>query len=181
MAENTRTGGIEGRDDPRLSRALRGVVIEAVAEAQRRGAPTVEAEHLLLALSLEVAGPAAHALAAAGLDHTGIERALRAEREAGLAAAGVAPIPDERLRAAPRLQRPRWGASAREALVSAHRLSARTRRPGPGGRAGHGAGLGSGTADVDLLKALLAIELGTVPRALALAGIDRQAILSAAA
>ena len=156
-----------GHDDRRVSRALRGVIIDAVAEAQRRGAPAVEAEHLLLALSLDTTTPIARGLASVGLDHAGIERALRAERDAALEAAGVAPIPEDRLAAAPRPARPRWGASAREALVGAHRIAARTHR--------------ARTAEHDLLDALLRLQLGTVPRAIAIAGIDRQAIIDAAA
>ncbi|MFF1572935.1 Clp protease N-terminal domain-containing protein [Leifsonia sp. NPDC058292] len=145
-----------------LSRALRSVVIGSVAEAQRRNAPTVEAEHLLLALSLETGTPAAAALDAAGLDHAGVERMLRAERETSLRTAGVEPVPEERLAAAPRPARPRWGASARDVLVRAHRASARSHR--------------SRTAETDLLVALLQLELGTVPRAFTLAGVDRASI-----
>ncbi|MFF1635077.1 Clp protease N-terminal domain-containing protein [Leifsonia sp. NPDC058248] len=154
-------------DDRRLSRALRTIIIRAVSEAQRRGASLVEAEHLLLSLSLETGGPTATALSASGLDHAGIERVLRAERERSLEAAGVAPIAEERLAASPRVARPRWGASAREVLVRAHRAAALTRR--------------KRTAEVDLLSGILGLELGTVPRALDLAGVDRHAILVAAA
>jgi ATP-dependent Clp protease ATP-binding subunit ClpA len=154
-------------DDRRLSRALRAIIIRAVSEAQRRGASLVEAEHLLLSLSLETGSPAATALSASGLDHSGIERVLRAEREASLEAAGVVPIAQERLTAAPRVTRPRWGASAREVLIRAHRGAALTRR--------------TRTAETDLLSAILGLELGTVPRALDLAGADRHAILVAAA
>ncbi|WP_431277732.1 Clp protease N-terminal domain-containing protein [Leifsonia poae] len=151
-----------GRGEAPLSRALRSIIIASVTEAQRRNAPNVEAEHLLLALSLEKGTPAAAALDAAGLDHAGIERMLRAEREASLRYAGVEPVVEERLAAAPRVTRPRWGASSRDVLVRAHRESARSHR--------------TRTAESDLLLAILDLELGTVPRALALVGVDKAAI-----
>ncbi|MFF1878570.1 Clp protease N-terminal domain-containing protein [Leifsonia sp. NPDC058230] len=150
--------------DRPLSRALRSVVIRSITEAQQRSAALVEAEHLLLALSLEKGTSAAAALDAAGLDHAGIEAVLRAERDASLRVAGVEPIPEERLQAAPRVTRPRWGTSARDVLVRAHRAATATRR----GR----------TAETDLLAAILGLDLGTVPRALDLAGVDRAAILA---
>jgi ATP-dependent Clp protease ATP-binding subunit ClpA len=163
MAESTdpRDPQRESERDRRLSRSLRTTVLLAVEEAQRRNAPTVEAEHLLLALALPPETPAQRALVRAGLDHAGVEAALRAEREAGLRAAGVEPVPEERLRAAPRPHRPRWGASAREALVAAHRAAA-----------GHRGGHPARTVESDLLAGILDLQLGTVPRALAIAGID---------
>jgi ATP-dependent Clp protease ATP-binding subunit ClpA len=151
-------------DAHRLSRSLRAIVIRSVTEAQQRGASLVEAEHMLLALSLEKGTPAAAALEASGLDHAGIDAALRAERDASLRVAGVEPISEERLRAAPRVTRPRWGTSARDVLVRAHKAAAATQR--------------SRTAETDLLAAILGLDLGTVPRALDLAGVDRAAILA---
>jgi D-alanyl-D-alanine carboxypeptidase len=153
---------VEKNDDRPLSRALRGVIMAGVSEAQKRGAPLVEAEHLLLALSLESGSPVAAALDAAGLDYAGIDKVLRTERDVSLRHAGVEPVPEERLSASPRTARPRWGASARDVLVRAHRVSAHSHR--------------SRTAETDLLLAILELELGTVPRALDLAGIDRASI-----
>ena len=156
MAENT-------AERP-LSRAMRAVIVGSVVEAQRRGAALVEAEHLLLSLSLQKGTPVAAALEDAGLDHSGIEEKLRAEREASLRAAGVEPVPEDRLVAAPRVSRPRWGTSARDVLARAHRAASASRR--------------SRTAETDLLIAVLDLDLGTVPRALALAGVDKDAILA---
>lgn len=160
----------ETRDDRRLSRSLRATVTRAVEEARRRGASLVEAEHLLLALAAARGTSAQRTLAASGLDHAGIEAALRAERDASLRAAGVEPVPEERLTAAPRIARPRWGASARDALVRAHQIAGR----------GHGRDRDRDgrTAEADLLAGILTIELGTVPRAIAIAGIDRAALLA---
>lgn len=147
-----------------LSKALRAIVIESVSEAQRRNAPLVEAEHLLLALAREGGAPVRDALRDAGLDPDGLETALRAERAAGLRAAGVTPPPVERLTASPRVTRPRWGASAKEALSRAHRVSVAQRR--------------QRSSEADLLTAIVGLELGTVPRALILAGVDRQALVA---
>jgi len=149
-----------------VSRALRPVVIRAIAEAQRRNAPLVEAEHLLLALSTEGDAPVRTALAEAGLDPDGLAAVLAAERAASLRVVGVTPPSEDRLAAAPRVTRPRWGASAKEALVRAHRVTVANRR--------------QRAAEVDLLSALFGLELGTVPRALALAGVDRNAVVARA-
>jgi ATP-dependent Clp protease ATP-binding subunit ClpA len=164
--------GAHGGDLPapvrgqRLSRAFRALIVNAIDEARRRNASLVEAEHLLLALTAPDS-PARPVLLQAGLDHDGVEAALRAERAAGLRAAGVEPVPEERLTASPRVGRPRWGTSAREVLVRAHRVSILR------GRA-------ASTTPGDVLAALAGLELGTVPRALELAGIDRAALAEAA-
>ena len=153
-------------DETDFPRTLRPIILRAVSEAQRRGDSAVEAEHLLLALADDSGRETAATLAAAGLDHAGVIRVLRAERAASLAAAGVAPVPEERLISAARVTRPRWGASARQAMVIATRA-----RTGPERR--------RRLAEKDLAIALLDLQLGTVPRALALAGVDRQALITA--
>ncbi|MGO4593232.1 Clp protease N-terminal domain-containing protein [Leifsonia sp. 2TAF2] len=149
-----------------LSRALRQLVVRSITEAQLRNAGLVEAEHLLLALSREGSAPIRSALEGAGLDPDGLGTALDAERAASLRVAGVTPVPAERLAASPRVIRPRWGASFKDALARAHRVGTANRHQRMG--------------ELDLLAALLGLELGTVPRALTLAGVDRQAVLSAA-
>ncbi|MDN4615886.1 Clp protease N-terminal domain-containing protein [Leifsonia sp. F6_8S_P_1B] len=151
----------------RLSRAFRALVVAAIDEARGRNASLVEAEHLLLALTADPGSPVGPVLRHAGLDRERVEAALRAERAAGLRAAGVEPVPEERLAASPRVGRPRWGTSAREVLVRAHRISLLR------GRA-------AATTPSDVLAALAGLELGTVPRALELAGIDRSALAEAA-
>lgn len=148
-----------------LSKALRAVVIASVAEAQRRNSTLVEAEHLLLALSRDGSSPIREVLADAGLDPDGLEVALRTEREASLRVAGIEPLGEERLVSSPRVARPRWGASAKEALSRAHRVASAHRRQRSG--------------EADLVTAILGLELGTVPRALLLAGVDRPAVVAA--
>lgn len=165
MSETTSGTGGNTPGQP-LSRALRELVARAIAEAQRRNAALVEAEHLLLALADAEGSPVQAVLTEAGLDTAGVDAALAAERAASLAVAGVTPPPADRLLASPRVARPRWGASAREALVRAHRAAAAQRR--------------QRSAEIDLLAGLFALELGTVPRALTRAGVDRPAVLAAA-
>lgn len=160
------TSGAQNVPGQPLSRALRPVILRAVTEAQQRGSGTVEAEHLLLALSRDGSLPVRTVLADAGLGPDGLDAALAAERAASLRVAGVTQPPADRLAASPRLTRPRWGASAREALVRAHRVAAANRRQRSG--------------ELDLLAAILGLELGTVPRVLTLADVDRQGLLTSA-
>lgn len=130
----------------------RNIVDSAWEQARADGAGTVEAEHLLLALTLE---PEVQKL---GLDHEEIAEALDREEERSLAAVGInrgdydAPV--SRRRAA----NPKLGASAKLAIQRA--LTVTTRR---GQRR---------ITIANLLLGLLGAEHGRVPRALQLAGID---------
>ena len=142
---------------------LKAVVMRAIDEAIRRGAPNVEAEHLLLAIAAgrEVA---ARTLAEFGLDHGAVDAALRGEREHALRAAGIEPVAEERLQST-RRSRPGWGASVREAFRRApYRARSRPDR--------------ERLAIADTLIGILRADLGTVPRALAYAGVDRAALIS---
>ncbi len=69
--------------DERLGAPLKRVVMRSIDEAVRRGAPSVEAEHLMLAIAAEDE-VAARTLAGFGLDTAGIDAALDAERERAL-------------------------------------------------------------------------------------------------
>ena len=153
-------------DDERLGATLKQVVQRSIDEAVRRGASQVEAEHLLLSIAA-TDDPAADALAEFGLDHAAIDAALSRERERALRAAGIEPVADERLHAT-RSSRPRWGSSIRDALrradFRAHRDRARAER--------------ERLAVADALVGVLRAELGTVPRALAYAGVDRSALIA---
>ncbi|HEX5617181.1 MAG TPA: Clp protease N-terminal domain-containing protein [Solirubrobacteraceae bacterium] len=135
----------------RFSHEARDVVKAAEAEARELGSPTIEAEHLLLALADRVA-----ALPAVGLDHDGVLAALDAERDRSLAAVGVSASGFER---APLATKPKFAASAKSALELALRetLVRGDRRILPG----------------HLLLGVLRPQAGTVPRALAQAGVDR--------
>ena len=154
---------LEGSGFPQTARAL---FTKASEEAARRGSSTIEAEHLLLALTADPHSAASATLAPVGLDHERFEAALAEERTRSLAFAGVGPIDPERLVATPHPKaRPSWGASVREAMGVMHRITPHGRQTRRG-------------VEVNILIALLSADLGTVPRALAIAGVDRPALLA---
>lgn len=142
---------------------LRKIVHAAIDQAAARNSASTEAEDLLLAITAS-RSPVAGILASAGLDHAGILRLLRAERERSLAALGIPPIDPEQLRATPRAARPSWGASLRAALL-------RARQPGARGRARRR------ITTASVAVSVLLAGYGTVPRALAYGGIDRDALI----
>ncbi len=138
---------------------------QAEVEAKRDGARCIEAEHMLLALT---AGgtETGRLLNEVGLDRDRLAAALLAERSQSLAYAGIE-LPPESLPGASGPDRPIFlGTSAKEALRRGMHSSHRAPRARP--------------ARLDLLIGILQAELGTVPRALAIAGIDRVALISRA-
>ncbi|MQA74647.1 MAG: hypothetical protein GEU88_09960 [Solirubrobacterales bacterium] len=142
----------------RFTRDAKAAVSRSHAEAQAEGSPTIEAEHLLLALSRDE-GPTGYVLQSAGLDADSIRTALAGELEDGLGAVGVStPDPDSLASAAPAVRSPRFATSAKLALERSLRVA-----QARGDRrllCGH------------ILVAILRAEVGTVPRALRLAGVD---------
>jgi ATP-dependent Clp protease ATP-binding subunit ClpA len=146
----------------------RAAMMAAIVEAQRRGASSVEAEHVLLALAADRGTPVAALLAEYGLDHDGIARALDLEREQSLRAIGmIEPPTPARLTATRAESRPRWGASSQEAVGRATWAASRAGRQGR-----------HGITVADLLFGVLCLEYGTLPRALIYAGVDRLALRS---
>jgi ATP-dependent Clp protease ATP-binding subunit ClpA len=152
----------------RFTKDARAVVKDAEAEARRLGAPAIEAEHLLLAMALHPGTPAARVLAETGLDHEAIVAALEAETERSLLAVGIVPSELEPPGGAvATLGRIRMGASAKLALERALR-----------------AALGRNDRRIVALHILLGVlkaQAGTVPRALALADVDRAGLADRAA
>lgn len=144
----------------RFAREAKIVVSNAESEARGLGSATIEAEHLLLALSdSDPATAVGQALAASGLDRERLEQALASERERSLMAVGIS-IHDFDLPAPHPASKPRWAAGAKSALEHALRISLvrGDKRIAPG----------------HILLALLRAEAGTVPRALNEAGVDRR-------
>jgi ATP-dependent Clp protease ATP-binding subunit ClpA len=137
-------------------------------EAKQSGAKFIEAEHMLLALVSDRESDAAKLLSEFGLDRERLNSALGDERRRTLAFAGMK-APDVKLVEATELESsPSLGTSAkaavRRALIGSHKYH----RRGPRLRS------------TDLLAGILEAELGTVPRALAIAGIDRDALIARA-
>lgn len=145
----------------RFTHDARAVTTNAVAIARELGSPRVEAEHLLLAVAHDDC-PAARAMDAQGLDYDGLVAALEREAERSLAAVGVAA---EAGPFSPWVQERRFATSANLALERALRAAVTRRHR-------H---IACGHVALGVLRA----EVGTVPRALQIAGIDR-AELSAA-
>ena len=153
--------------DLALPRQLHSIGQRAIAEATGRRASSVGAEHVLLAIAADPDAPTAQALAASGLDYSGLADALTIERARSLAAADIQPIDPALLVSAPRAVRPGWAASVRDLLRTADK---------PAARAAARAGV-AGALEVELTIGILRAELGTVPRMLAIAGVDRRAII----
>lgn len=131
----------------RFTKTARAVVEQATnVEAAALGARTVEAEHLLLALSQTI-----------GIEHGAIIKALEAETAASLDSVGVSMRPPL---SPSRSRQPRMGASTKIALHRA--LEAALARGDREIRAEH------------VALGVLAADVGTVPRALAIAGLDRR-------
>jgi Clp amino terminal domain, pathogenicity island component len=170
-------------DDEQLNGNLKEVVFRAIEEARRRGSDSVEAEHLMLALAWNRASVPALLMADVDLDYESLDAALTEERARSLAFVGIANFPADRLVATPKESRPNWGASSREALSRSRRIiNERAHARGAGGPRAGGprARTRARSDDLDLLTAILRAEFGTVPRALAFAGVDREALLEVA-
>ncbi len=160
-------------DAPRLARLLvsweigSSVGRQFAVEAKREGADLIEAEHMLLALAANPDSDAARLLNEFGLDHERLAGALREERRQTLAFVGMNAADTKAGEATELDSPPSLGTSAkvafRRALIGSRHDRRRARLRGP-----------------DLLAGILEAEFGTVPRALAIAGIDRAALLARA-
>ena len=139
----------------RFTKEARLVVGDSIRVARDLGAPSVEAEHLLLAVAGSDA-PVASILGAAGLDFDGLVAALNAETARSLAAVGVSV---DALHFSPYVERPRLATSAKLVLERALRVAV----------AHSDKHIGSEHITLGALRA----TTGTVPRALECAGVDR--------
>ena len=143
----------------------RTVIRRAADEARRAGSRTIEAEHVLLALADPAALEAHAVLVAAGLDQEAIRAALGREVQHSLAAAGVvsplAGLPQASPVTGAHL---RIGASTKVALHRAMVAAKPARQLTPG----------------HMLIGVLGADVGTVPRALGLAGIDARELVDRA-
>jgi ATP-dependent Clp protease ATP-binding subunit ClpA len=147
----------------RFTADARLVVQDAAEIARELGAPTVEAEHLLLGCT-QGAGPVAGVLRGAGLDFDSLASALAAEQARSLAAVGVTADVHA---FSPDVKPPKLATSGKRALEGALRVS--LERGDKNLVRGH------------LVLAILRAERGTVPRALECAGVDRLALRDAVA
>ena len=150
-------------DDSNLTRVTRTSLARARVEAKQAGSRSLEAEHLILALAAERDSEPAKLLADAGLDYERLTDAFREERKQSLAYAGVElafpPVTEWQ-------GTPVWASSAREALLRSRTVATQARHARLNG--------------LDLLVGILQADLGAVPRALDLAGVDREALIARA-
>lgn len=146
-----------------FDRYLHAVITRAEQEAREDCSPTVEAQHLLLAVAAEP-DPVAEVLTAAGLDSTALRAALEREFASSLSAVGVSSSAYDLPKPSPRRTHPGMGTSAKLALERGFSSvpSRKDLRP------------------AHLLLGILSAEVGTVPRALALAGVNREDLLTSA-
>jgi ATP-dependent Clp protease ATP-binding subunit ClpA len=152
--------------EQKLNTSLSRVLERAIEEAAARRALMVEAEHLLLALASDESLAAHRVLIEGGLDRSAIETALERERSQSLSAVGIGPLDEELFEATPRQSRPGWGTSTKEAIQRGRAVGGQDGRRRP--------------AETELLVGILTAGLGTVPRALAFAGVNRGELLDRA-
>lgn len=135
---------------------LLAVIVRAMDEARGDGSATIDAHHLLLSLAADQGSAARQVLASVGLDRAAVREALDREFEHSVSMVGVSPAAYGLPGPSHASQQPKMGASARLALDRSF-ASARKKDL----RSAH------------LLLGILRAHIGTVPRALALAGIDQ--------
>ena len=145
----------------RFTTPARDAVTEASRIARDMGATTIEAEHLLLAVT-NTDAPAARVLHDAGLDDDGLRAALASETTRSLAAVGVSV---DAMHFSPFVKAPKFGSSAKLVLERALKVAIARRDKHIGAE--------------HLALAALQPAVGTVPRALDQAGVDRAALISA--
>ncbi|GLW08106.1 hypothetical protein Misp01_32360 [Microtetraspora sp. NBRC 13810] len=144
-----------------VDRMIQAIIERGADEALADGSAAIEAHHLLLAIAAHPEGGARQVLTSAGLDRRSIRAALDREFEHSLAAAGVSSAAFGLPRPSRGPDRPgQLGASARLALERGFATAARKKDLRP----------------AHLLLGILQAQAGTVPRALALAGVDRDGL-----
>jgi ATP-dependent Clp protease ATP-binding subunit ClpA len=145
----------------RFTKDARATVQAAVGVAHEDGSSTVQAEHLLLAAA-RTDDPVAATLRRHGLDEDGLRHALDLERDRSLAAVGVSA---ERPVFTPPVDRPDFAQSSKAALEGALRAAVE--------RGDHQ------VLTRHVVLGVLRARRGTVPRALALADVDRDELAAA--
>lgn len=136
---------------------LHAILMRAQHEAREDGSTTVEAQHLLLAVVGEPEPTVGPVLASAGLDREAVHAALEREFVDSLGAVGVASDSYDLPRPSRLPHNPKIGTSAKLALKRGVFTAARKKDLRP----------------AHVLLGILSAEVGIVPRALALAGVDR--------
>ncbi|MFC4534883.1 Clp protease N-terminal domain-containing protein [Sphaerisporangium dianthi] len=142
---------------------INDVVTRGAAEALEDGSAATEAHHLLLAIAAHQGTAAHRVLTAARLGRQEIRQALDREFEHSLSAVGVSLTAYD--------------------LPKPSRDTGNPPKPGASARLAVERGFAAATGKKDLrpahlLLGILETEIGTVPRALALAGVDRAGLMA---
>jgi D-alanyl-D-alanine carboxypeptidase len=139
----------------------------AKEEARATGSRKVEAEHILLTLARQEGTDAREILESAGLDHAAILDAIEREFEQSLLAVGVSlEVKNLMSETAATDFQPRFGQSAKLALQRAADLEAGRFAPP--------------VEPIHLLLGVMYARAGTVPRILAISGVDTADLISQA-
>jgi D-alanyl-D-alanine carboxypeptidase len=141
---------------------LAAVIHRAQLEASDAGSAKVEAPHLLLAIAAQTEPSIDPLLEEFGLDVAAVRAALDREYEHSLNTVGVTTAAYDLPRPTRLPTRPGIGRSAKLAMERG--FGAVTKK--------------KGLRPAHLLLGVVCAEVGTVPRALALAGVDREAVLA---
>ncbi|GAA2282373.1 MULTISPECIES: Clp protease N-terminal domain-containing protein [Kitasatospora] len=141
---------------------LHAIIVRAIQEAREDGSATIEAHHLLLAIAADNEATTHRILTTAGLDRRAVRDALDWEFEHSLRAVGVSPAACALPRPSPVSGQPKIGASARLALERSFASVRRKKELRP----------------AHLLLGILQAQVGTVPRALALAAVDQDQLVN---
>lgn len=141
-----------------FDRYLHTIIMRADHEAREDGSPTVEAQHLLLAVAGEQEPTTRALLTAVGLDRDAVHAALEQEFVRSLSAVGVSSNAYHLPPASWRPASPGMGTSAKLALERGFASASRKKDLRP----------------AHVLLGILLAQVGTVPRALALAGVDQE-------
>lgn len=142
---------------------MNAIILRGEEEAKADGSAAIEAHHLLLGIAAEQDAATHEVLTAVGLDRQAIRDALDKEFEQSLGAAGVSLADFDLPRAsAPAERRIQLAASAKLAFDRAISHAPRKKDLQP----------------TTLLLGIVQAQVGTVPRALALAGIDRADLIA---
>jgi ATP-dependent Clp protease ATP-binding subunit ClpA len=136
---------------------LHAVIMRAHLEARDDGSTTVEVAHLLLAVAGEPEPSVHSVLESAGLDRDAVHAALEREFEHSLNVVGVSAASHDLPRPTRRPAKPAMGTSAKLALERGFGAVSRKKDLRP----------------AHVLLGILSAQAGTIPRALALAGIDQ--------
>lgn len=136
---------------------LPAIIVRAEHEARDDGSATIEAQHLLLAIAGEREASTHEILTSVGVDYRAIRDALDREFEHSLSTVGVSRVAFDFPRPTGGSGQPKMGASAKLVLERGFASVARKKDLRP----------------THLLLGVLRAEVGTVPRALAMAGIDQ--------